>query len=509
MGWIDIAGQPKAADPNGEHWAFLLRSTGEPVAVRLTGSGDKGAWTEKDTELPGLLREAVQGPKGDWQPPAKKLHAQRLDPLKKHLAGIRRLIVLPSSALAGVPVEVIADGYSVSYAPSGTIFAYLRKQPRPAGAGMLVVADPVFDRPGAKKPAPPALPPGGLLLTMVAPKSNAAQSRLQNGDVLLKYAGVELKNDADLLKLIEAHAADKEVTVTLWRDGKTGERSVAGGKLGVVLAREPAPIALAEKRKTDEMLAKTRAGDEGRWQQLPGTRVEAETLRRLCQTNRIAFDLLADSQASEQELFDREKSGRLGKYRYLHFATHGSIDNRAPLHSAVILSRDHLPDPLEQLRKNEPVFDGRLTASKVLATWHLQADLVTLSACQTALGKQEGGEGFVGFSQAMLLSGSRNVCLSLWKVDDTATALLMERFYRNLLKSPGSKVAALEEAKSWLRGLGVEEVTQRTAALTKGVSRGKGRPAFVPASRPATASGGKPFAHPYYWAAFVLVGEGE
>lgn len=134
---------------------------------------------------------------------------------------------------------------------------------------------------------------------------------------------------------------------------------------------------------------------------------------------------------------------------------------------------------------------------------------MTLSACQTALGKHEGGEGFVGFSQAMLLSGSRNVCLSLWKVDDTATSLLMERFYRNLLKSPESKVAALEEAKSWLRGLSVEEVTQRTAALTKEVSRGAGRPALVPAPKPATASDGKPFAHPYYWAAFVLVGEGE
>ena len=58
---------------------------------------------------------------------------------------------------------------------------------------------------------------------------------------------------------------------------------------------------------------------------------------------------------------------------------------------------------------------------------------MTLSACETALGRDAGGEGFVGFTQALLMSGTRSVCLSLWKVDDTATALLMQRFYANLL----------------------------------------------------------------------------
>ena len=64
----------------------------------------------------------------------------------------------------------------------------------------------------------------------------------------------------------------------------------------------------------------------------------------------------------------------------------------------------------------------------MLRQWNLHSDLVTQSACQTALGKYERGEGFVGFAQALILAGSRSVCLSLRKVDDTATALLMERF---------------------------------------------------------------------------------
>jgi CHAT domain-containing protein len=114
---------------------------------------------------------------------------------------------------------------------------------------------------------------------------------------------------------------------------------------------------------------------------------------------------------------------------YVHLATHGEVDNQLPLHSALILSRDQLPDARRQLEVGLPLFDGRLSAEEVLQQWHLDCDLVTLSACQTALGKYERGEGFVGFAQALILAGSRSVCLSLWKVDDAATALLMERFY--------------------------------------------------------------------------------
>jgi CHAT domain-containing protein len=90
----------------------------------------------------------------------------------------------------------------------------------------------------------------------------------------------------------------------------------------------------------------------------------------------------------------------------------------------------------------------------------------------------------------------------------------MERFYRNLLgkreglKAPMGKAAALAEAKRWLRGLSREEAVKRAAQLSKGVARGKGRPALplLPAV-PSAAGEGCPYAHPYYWAAFVLVGD--
>ena len=149
--------------------------------------------------------------------------------------------------------------------------------------------------------------------------------------------------------------------------------------------------------------------------------------------------------------------------------------------------------------------------------WKLDAELVTLSACQTGLGRDGGGDGLLGFAQAFLLAGSRSVCLSLWEVDDSATALLMDRFYRNLLgkreglTGPMPKAAALAEAKKWLRNLTQDEVAQRLATLTDGVIRGKGQKAIAVAAPQVAAKDDpkqvKPFDHPRYWAGFILIGD--
>ncbi|MFO0969371.1 MAG: tetratricopeptide repeat protein [Gemmataceae bacterium] len=515
IAWLDIHALSKVAD---QRLAFLLRAGGEPVVVRLPGSGPGDAWSPEDSKLPGDFRAALLKPTADWRPLAKRLFNQRLAPLAKHLAAsgdlpaVKHLIVLPSSALANIPIEAFAEGYTVSYAPSGTMYAYLRKKEAGPAAGLLALADPVFEHERkATKPAP--LPPGGLLVVNVPAGSNAALAGLVSGDVLLRYADADLKIVADLDTATTAHEKDKRVEVVVWRDGVSNTRDVKPGKLGVVLAKEPAPIALAEKRKTDEWLA-ARGSRDDKWTALPGTRVEADRLTKLFGKE---SKVLMESDASEQTLHDLATKGDLERFRYIHLATHGTIDYRFPMRSAVILSRDKLPDPGKQLDAGLPVFDGRLTAEKVLRDWKLNADLVTLSACETALAaKFEGGEGYVGFSQALILAGSRSVCLSLWKVDDTATALLMDRFYQNILgkrdglKAPMGKAAALAEAKDWLRALPRSEALKRTADLLDGVPRGKhatGPLLLAPkASSTPTSMEDRPYAHPYYWAAFVLIG---
>jgi tetratricopeptide (TPR) repeat protein len=519
VGWIDFfAGGPKPADPNGEHWAFLLRSKGDPVCVRLEGSGAGGTWTAEDTGLPADLAAAAREHRGDWQQLARRLHSQRFAPLAKHLAAggglpaVRRLLVLPSSQLAGVPVELFAAEYTVSYTLSGTLHAHLHSQPRPKSQGLLALGDPVFESVATTKERP--LPPGGVLLTVVPPRSNAALAGLRPEDVLLKYGDVELRAPADLWAEPESDDAGKRIVLSVWRSGKTLELAIRPGKLGAVLADRPAPEALKERYRLDCVLA-TRSGD-GDWKALPGTRVEVESLRRLF-ADKPEPKLLFDADASEQNLDALAQSGELGKYRYLHLATHGEVDDTVSLRSAVILSRNTLPDPQKQLLAGKPVYDGRLTGEEMLRTWQLDCDLMTLSACQTALGKYERGEGFMGFAQALLICGSRSVCLSLWKVDDAATALLMQRFYANLLgkreglTAPFNKAEALREAKEWLRGLSRAEALRMAAEVSQGVERGKGRPRqkLLPPLPETTAAAkdDRPYAHPYYWAAFVLIGD--
>jgi tetratricopeptide (TPR) repeat protein len=517
VGWIDLrAAGPTAADPNSEHWAVVLRSQGEPIFERLRGSGPGGAWTDEDITLPARLRTALQERRDDWQRLARRLAQQRLEPLRQHLAAaekrppVRHLIVLPSTALAGVPLEVLNADATVSYASSGTLYAHLRQQPPIKSAGLLALGDPVFEAAPVKERP---LPPGGVLLTVVQPGSNAEHSKLRPGDVLLKYGDMVLKTPEDLKTAVEAGERKAEVLVQVWRDGATLQQRLRPGVLGAVLASKPAAEALAERYHLDRAL---RSGNGEDWPALPGTRVEVESLRRLF-SGKPEPKLLLDSQASEQRLDEMASSGELNKHRYVHLATHGEVDDAWPLRSALILSHDTLPDPQQQLLAGKPAYDGRLTAEEMLRSWHLESELVTLSACQTALGKYEKGEGFVGFAQALLLCGSRSVCLSLWKVDDAATALLMQRFYANLLgkreglKSPLGKAEALREAKRWLRNLSRAEALRVAAEVTQGVERGKGRPrqpllAPVPEPVPA-ASDDRPYAHPYYWAAFILIGD--
>jgi CHAT domain-containing protein len=193
------------------------------------------------------------------------------------------------------------------------------------------------------------------------------------------------------------------------------------------------------------------------------------------------------------------------------------IDEAVPARSAMILTQVGLPDPLRQALLHQPIFDGRLTVREIQRTWNLHAELVTLSAGETALGREAGGEGFVGFTQALLLTGARSVCLSLWQVDDTATALLMPRFYANLLgRRPGltaamPKAEALREAKAWLRGLRRAEVLTAIAELSGNAARlepAQGRqPAGLAATVPAGGEDDRPYSPPHFWAAFVLVGD--
>ena len=161
------------------------------------------------------------------------------------------------------------------------------------------------------------------------------------------------------------------------------------------------------------------------------------------------------------------------------------------MRSALLLAQDRLPDPLARVLDGKEAYDGRLTAERILRRWdrQLDAELVTLSACQTGLGKHAGGEGYLGFSQALFVAGARTLVLSLWEVDDTATGLLMTRFYENLMGlplgvpggplEPRPKAEALAEAKQWLQKLTADQVRDLADGLPRQGTRagGQGRAA--------------------------------
>jgi tetratricopeptide (TPR) repeat protein len=526
VAWIDIPRRgPNAADPDGEHWGVVVRSRGVPAWIPIAGTGPNGRWSEEDTRLSdrvriGLRTPSAMGP-SELRTLVARLRTQRLEPMAKALGDpaadqppVRSLIVLPSRAVAGIPVETLLapdDTRMVSYAPSATVYKYLRAQPRPdRHAGVLALGDPVFERPDESS-EPKPLPDHGLLVKVVAPGSNAATHGIKPGDVLLKYRGRPL-NRKDDLKV--AAAGDKPIGVEIWRDGRSSQHDVAPGDLGMEFDPRPATAAIAEQHKMQQVLRTARTGRE-HFAALPGTRLEVEAVARLFHADGRLARLLLASDATEPELDRLAAAGELGRFAFIHLATHGVIDEDMPTRSAVILTQTGLPDPLAQALAHKPVFDGRLSVREIQRTWELKAEVVTLSACQTALGRAAGGEGFVGFTQALLMSGARSVVLSLWKVDDRATALLMVRFYQNLLgrrsglSGPLPKAEALREAKVWLRNLTADEVGSELAAQDRGEPRklAKDSGGAAQGASPSANSGEvRPYAHPYYWAAFVLVG---
>ena len=209
---------------------------------------------------------------------------------------------------------------------------------------------------------------------------------------------------------------------------------------------------------------------------LPSTRVEVEAIGRLYHGE---ASLRLGSEATE------ESAKTLGKVpSVIHFACHGYVNERFPLESGLVLS---IPEKFEEGKEN-----GFLQAWEIFEKLRIDADLVTLSACETALGKEMGGEGLIGLTRAFQYAGARSVLSSLWNVADESTALLMTRFYV-YLREGKPKAEALRLAQLDLIGSG----------------SGK-PPKSVSSSSPAPRLSGSParsFSHPFYWAAFVLNGD--
>jgi tetratricopeptide (TPR) repeat protein len=503
VGWVDVG---------RHHWACVVRHSGEPAWVKIPGTGKDGTWTKEDDEVPSKVREALARGNLSWQPPAERLAHQRLIPLLPYLRNAKHVIALPARALAGVPIEVLIAAGSppdartliVSYAPSGSLLARLKSPGSQATRPLrlLALGDPAF--PPETKAGPAPNPPGhGIAIVDVVPHGNADLFGIIAGDVLLEYDGKTLQTSSDLVLVPKGDKA-VHVPVKVWRHGEIRPVEVAAGPLGILSnAKQSAAQVVLARRAAEEVLAPGIRGVD--LTALPGTRYEVQAIAALFPKDHATTLLGTD--ATESSLQRLARAGALKQFRLIHLATHGRADLAAAFRSSIFLAAEpDRPSSAIDPAALDSTPDGRITAEQIVRTWDLDADLVVLSACESGLGRYAGGEGYLGFAQALFAKGARSLVLSQWRVDDRATSLLMTRFYQNMLgKRPGlskpmPKAEALREAKKWLRGLTTEEVAKAESNLPQ-VSRGEPRPLK------GTPVSVHPYDHPHFWAAFVLVGD--
>ena len=196
----------------------------------------------------------------------------------------------------------------------------------------------------------------------------------------------------------------------------------------------------------------------GTWPDLPDTLNEVKNINKVIKRS----DIFTGSNVTEKDVKELSKNWTLYNYKVLHFATHGLVVNEVPELSAVVLS---------QFEKDEGKEDGYLRIEEI-AELDFQADLITLSACETSLGRVDGNAGIMGFTQSFILAGANAVSISLWRAAGESTSQFMAAMYGMVQD----------------KGIGYAE------AITEVKRR------FI------SGSFGEKYKAPYYWAPFVYYG---
>jgi CHAT domain-containing protein len=413
----------------------------------------------KQFETLGEKKARIEKADGDFNQAARSLSQMLLTPVAHQLIN-QKLLIVTDGALQYIPFAVLplpqaqaagnaqlsaplpkgrresppASGraaytpliaaHEVISLPSVSTLAVLRKEVqgrKPAPKTVAVLADPIFDtnderfkRSQAQRPVP-----------------GVAQARIGHRPSTISTRG-ETGQDQSKARPSQGQA--------------DGNRPAAQGKQSMlIIESEPARTTRDTEFDKQGLLLP----------RIPFTRREAEAIT----------SLVAPSESKEAVDFEASRSTalspELAQYRYVHFATHGFLNTVHPELSGVVLS---------MVSEDGKAQDGFLRAHEIF-NLRLPAELVVLSGCRTGLGKEIRGEGLIGLTRGFMYAGAARVLVSLWDVNDEATAELMSRFYKAMLgKSRLSPAAALKAAQlsMWKES---------------------------------------PWRAPYYWAGFILQGE--
>ena len=234
-------------------------------------------------------------------------------------------------------------------------------------------------------------------------------------------------------------------------------------------------LAVAGSGFTENSLG-TEVSSQNNFASLPSTLIEVESITQTFNNAKV----LKNDNVTEAGL----KSHDLSQFRFLHFATHGNIDEVNPSQSGLILSKK---------AEVESLFgeDGYLNSSEISGLT-LNADLVTLSACNTGMGKVVTGEGLIGLQRSFLSAGASSVMVSLWSIYDRSTADFMSEFYSMLKTHESADYGIMNRTLDWF-GLYEHPLFDYKAKALRDAK-------LAMISHPY-------YSHPVHWAPFILIGK--
>ena len=365
------------------------------------------------------FRNACADPRKPYRKEAQALYQTLIAPAQERLKGKKRLLICPDGVLWDVPFAALIADSGTPSSPSGKDATFLIRQ---------FEIDYAYSATGAE---------AELTLQGRVDRRKPTKTILAFAD---PYFGGELR----------------------FGDRLPGERPIPDASRPIPDASRPIPDASrpipdASRPIPDASRDPLQLLRGGYLRELPGTLQEAKAIKADFTDAVIYTKKTAQEATVKKEATD---------YRYLHFATHGFFNDAAPLLSAIILAQ---PDS----KSGE---DGFLTAREIFDL-NLSADLVVLSACNTARGEKRNGEGLIGLTWALFAAGAPTQVVSQWAVNDAGTGLLMQHFYSNLTRKRMAKGDALRQASLSL----LNEGSKLQSPTHK-------------------------YDHPYYWAPFILIG---
>ncbi len=385
---------------------------------------------------------------GDWLP-------NNTPPVRNSLMGY---VLRPGKPVTWVPLwETRAPGEFDAVLRFGNVFESLR---RAASWRRRVEPDPELDaalRAWGAHQVDPILPllKGVDHLVIESAQEPADLARLADGSFLGDHFDVTYIPSAQLLPLL----AERQTGASPRRDRVLAVSGPSEARVGQSIA---SLVDMKETERSHRQLRSAYVRERMPLAQLPRLRYAAMEVRAV--GGRFAASTVLTDQSSVDRTLDLlAEGGELRRFGVVHLAAH-TLTDAAPEGCALALA--------DRPRAGQ---DGLLEVEDILLEWDLDADLLVLSGCETMRAAGLGRGDPFGFLPALFRSGARRILSSVWTVDDRATAILMDRFYENYRRKAMSPARALREAKTYLRTL-------------------------------QDAQGHRPFAHPAYWAGFVLVG---